>query len=466
LSKAVRSLGIADHIIMPGYVRDSELQALYSAASLCVIPSHYEGFGFPVLEAMASGTPVLTSNVSATKEVAANPDMLVEPDDIDAWTAKIYQALTDERFRNRLIEHGRSQSQKFSWRQTAREMINVYEGAHQSKPKIANLKTKVSVENYHALPDVVMQSELPHFANVSALSNAVLCTLVYSDLFHYPLKLEEIHEGLVGYKASIDEVKDVLQGEELKRYVDYANGFYFLKDVKEKIDNRKLNEQTSHKILLKNRRLLKFICNFPFVRAVALSGAIAFNNCKSNDDVDLFLLIDSKRIWCVYFVLAALLKVLRKRNLICLNYLYGKEDLVVNETDFYVAHQIANLRPISGNGVLADFISANEWILNYLPQTKPGNSNYVSGKNGQLDMNGKNVESRSKRALEKFLGLDMFNQIEDWVFRVYSGHIRKITSHLNGSVVVEKDQIKLFTHDHRQRILSKFKTRLDEIAKL
>ncbi|MCH7579534.1 MAG: glycosyltransferase family 4 protein [Chloroflexi bacterium] len=123
----VRKLGLQQHVRFLGYVPDGDLPALYAGATFSVFPSLYEGFGLPVLESMASGTPVLTSNVGATAEVAGDAAVLVDPYDVDAIADAIARLLDEEELRVRLRTLGLERASQFSWDRTARETLAVYE---------------------------------------------------------------------------------------------------------------------------------------------------------------------------------------------------------------------------------------------------------------------------------------------------------------------------------------------------
>ena len=123
----VRRLGLDQHVRFLGYVPDEDLPALYSGALLLAFPSLYEGFGLPVLEAMACGTPVLTSNVSATAEVADGAALLVDPRSVDALASALGRLLTDDALRADLRRRGLARAAEFSWERTARETLSVYE---------------------------------------------------------------------------------------------------------------------------------------------------------------------------------------------------------------------------------------------------------------------------------------------------------------------------------------------------
>lgn len=119
-------LDLEYHVHFTGYVADDDLPALYSAAEVFVFPSLYEGFGLPPLEAMACGTPVVTSNVSALPEVVGDAAMTVDPRDIDGLAAAITRTLGDTAFRAYLRQRGRERAARYTWARAAHETLAVY----------------------------------------------------------------------------------------------------------------------------------------------------------------------------------------------------------------------------------------------------------------------------------------------------------------------------------------------------
>jgi glycosyltransferase involved in cell wall biosynthesis len=108
------------------YVDDSRLPMLYTGAQLFVCASFYEGFGFPPLEAMACGTPVLSSGGGSLAEVLGNGAVIVHEFDPDAWKVQAEKLLSDTALRNRMIEEGKKTSAKYTWAETARKTWGVY----------------------------------------------------------------------------------------------------------------------------------------------------------------------------------------------------------------------------------------------------------------------------------------------------------------------------------------------------
>jgi glycosyltransferase involved in cell wall biosynthesis len=115
IAALANELGIARDVVLPGYVGEHELVQLYNHAELFCYPSRYEGFGLPPLEAMRCGVPVVTSDRSATREVAGDAALLVDPDSAPALAAAIGRALTDADLRARLVRAGHARAAEFSW---------------------------------------------------------------------------------------------------------------------------------------------------------------------------------------------------------------------------------------------------------------------------------------------------------------------------------------------------------------
>ncbi|MEA2425456.1 MAG: hypothetical protein QOH13_1866 [Thermoleophilaceae bacterium] len=123
------ALGVAEDVRILGWVPQAELEALYAAATCLVFPSLYEGFGLPVLEAMARGLPVASSDRSSLPEVAGDAALLFDPEDTAAMAAAIERLLGDPAERSRLAAAGRAQAARFTWRACAEATVASYERA-------------------------------------------------------------------------------------------------------------------------------------------------------------------------------------------------------------------------------------------------------------------------------------------------------------------------------------------------
>jgi glycosyltransferase involved in cell wall biosynthesis len=117
----------ADRVRFPGYVDAEDRSALLSGATAFVFPSLYEGFGFPVLEAMACGVPVMCSNTSSLPEVAGDAALQVDPLNVDSIAAGLNRITTDDDLRRTLIERGYQQVQRFTWQACADVVLSVFD---------------------------------------------------------------------------------------------------------------------------------------------------------------------------------------------------------------------------------------------------------------------------------------------------------------------------------------------------
>ena len=126
MTRTIERTGLADHVHLLGFVDDQDLPALYSGAGMLMMPSLYEGFGLPLLEAMACGTPVITSNLSSLPEVAGDAALLVDPYDVSAISDAIVAIASNAETRARLIAGGFHQVTKFTWTRAATQLMSIY----------------------------------------------------------------------------------------------------------------------------------------------------------------------------------------------------------------------------------------------------------------------------------------------------------------------------------------------------
>ena len=117
---------VSDVVRFLGFVKREELKAFYQGAEVFVFPSLYEGFGLPPLEAMALGTPVVTSGVSALPEVVGDAAMIVKPENVFDIARGVREVLLDDGLRADLVAKGHEQVKRFSWYDTARQVLETY----------------------------------------------------------------------------------------------------------------------------------------------------------------------------------------------------------------------------------------------------------------------------------------------------------------------------------------------------
>ncbi|HSA92164.1 MAG TPA: glycosyltransferase family 1 protein [Terriglobales bacterium] len=137
LRRTVIRSGVQHDVRFLGFVPIEVLRTFYDAAKVFVFPSLYEGFGLPPLEAMAHGTPVVTSNVSSLPEVVGNAAVLVNPENVFEIMRALHRALVDQPLRERLKQRGYEQIQRFSWETSVARLIEIYEEVNARRARAA-----------------------------------------------------------------------------------------------------------------------------------------------------------------------------------------------------------------------------------------------------------------------------------------------------------------------------------------
>ena len=130
----IEKKGVTDRVLLTGYLQDEDLCTLYSACTVFIYPSLYEGFGLPPLEAMACGAPVITSRTPALMETVGNAARLVDPKDVDDIAHAMTEILSDQKAREHYAELGKVHVKQFSWEATALKTLDVYREALSLKP--------------------------------------------------------------------------------------------------------------------------------------------------------------------------------------------------------------------------------------------------------------------------------------------------------------------------------------------
>jgi glycosyltransferase involved in cell wall biosynthesis len=126
LAMRAAAAGMPEAVVQLGPIDDDQLRPLYRAASALVYPSRYEGFGLPLLEAMASGTPVVASRAASIPEVVGDAGVLLDPDDAEGWTRAIVEVSSGADVRARMRDRGLARAAGFTWERAARITAGVY----------------------------------------------------------------------------------------------------------------------------------------------------------------------------------------------------------------------------------------------------------------------------------------------------------------------------------------------------
>lgn len=211
------------------------------------------------------------------------------------------------------------------------------------------------------------------------MEKAILKTLIYSDIFDYPLKGYEIHKWLIGRVASFQQIEKSLTKLLIKGKVIKVKDYYVLAKRKGIVTKRQLREKQSKKFLLKGKICCTFLKIIPTLKLVGISGGLALNNTDKKDDIDLFLITSKNRLWLtrllVIFILD-LVGVRRKAGMnskqvsgkICVNILIEETFLEQEKKDLYIAHEVLQMKVLWQRGnTYKKYLEKNSWAFEFLP---------------------------------------------------------------------------------------------------
>lgn len=217
---------------------------------------------------------------------------------------------------------------------------------------------------------------------------AILQTLAYSDIFDYPLTKQQIWKFLISSEKIRKEefnrtlITSSLRSQALSREKQSPEAFYFLPKRSKIINKRLLREKESEKKLRTAKKAAAILSKIPTIYLIGISGNLAMNNAKIEDDIDFFIITKKNTLWLSRLLMLFVLTFLGKRrkwkeknvkDKICVNMLIDETALKMPKQNLYTAHEVVQMRPIfERNGTHGRFIDANRWVGRYLPNIKHG----------------------------------------------------------------------------------------------
>jgi hypothetical protein len=196
---------------------------------------------------------------------------------------------------------------------------------------------------------------------------SVFHTLAYADVFDYPLTAHEVYRYLPAANASFEEVNQALADETLFSKIE---DYYTLWSREEIVETRKRRGEVARRLWPKAARYGRLIASLPFVRMVVVTGSLAMSNAEEGKDIDYLIVTAPNRLWTAraLTLLVARFAKLAGVNL-CPNYLVTTNVLELNERSLYVAHELAQMIPLSGMEIYDEMRRLNGWMANYLPNS-------------------------------------------------------------------------------------------------
>ncbi len=434
-----------------GYVGERDLVALYAGAELFVYPSRLEGFGLPVLEAMACGAPVVASDVPALREVAGDAAHLVPPGEPEQLAAAIAGLLSNPEAARLARERGRQRARAFSWTRTAEKLWRLARETGASRLR-GPRPTAAAAEVTDVSSPTFPLGRPPR--GIDARQWALLATVAYADLFQAPLSVEDAARACISAVLEEDEVIRLARSPELADHLTlHPSGQLVLADREELIARRQEGVSRTSSLIERHQRTLGLLAALPFVRMLAFSGGTAHQNPGAKPDIDLFVITARKHAFTVYALLFAATRLTRTRGIVCPNYLVDEGELqIAYHHDLFTAHQLVSARPISGEETYQAFCRANQpWVEDLFPGFRPAETPA-----------GSTVDRPLLQRLGELALWPVASPLERLFRFCWRLHLRRRAARARRPDVVLSDGIlKLHLSDYRRRILDWFARRLD-----
>ena len=303
---------------------------------------------------------------------------------------------------------------------------------------------------------------------------AIARSVIYASLFDYPLTLSQLHHTLIESEQTPAEILAVYDGSaRLQRIVDRRDGFFFPVGRADLIAERRRREARSLRFLHQHDTTLRLVCALPFTRLVALSGSVAHLNLEPEGDLDLFIITRGRRVWTVTVAVLLLTKLLRRRRVVCANFVLADSHLALEPHDLFTANQVLHLKPLIGEDLLDAFLAANPFVTRFYPNvTSDGTRGAKASAERLRGFSSLNTEAslkgrRAKQWTPGFMRLKMLIElalrlpapaIEACCRRLYAWHLRRRSGSWRSpdQVCLGADYLKLHTQSHRLSVLDRF----------
>jgi hypothetical protein len=283
-----------------------------------------------------------------------------------------------------------------------------------------------------------------------SLERAIVEAVAYADVFDYPLTADEVHRYLDGVPTTRAAVRAALSGGLVPHRLSHAGRFYTLPGREVVIDVRRERTRVSERYWKQAIQYGRVMAGLPFVRMVAVTGALAMDNV-ADDDVDYMVVTEPGRLWLCRALVVGLVRYVRLRGItLCPNYFLSENALVLAERNLFTAHEVAQMVPLSGWDTYETFRRLNRWTDRFLP-----NAGGPPRRVAAVAPPGQRLRGLAEAAMRSRIG----GRLEGWEMR---RKIRKLgargVDHIESGFSV--DFCKGHFGDHGQRTLSRYEERL------
>ncbi len=211
------------------------------------------------------------------------------------------------------------------------------------------------------------------------MEKAILKTLIYYDIFNFPLKAWEIHKWLIGKTSTLKQTEKAINSLVKKQKIKTQKGYYFLSGRNGVVSKRLEREKVSKSHLQTARLISSIFKLIPWIKLVGISGSLSMMGSTKTDDIDLFIITSKNRIWVSRLLLIFLTsltglrrtrreKILTAHGKLCINLILEESNLEQSKKNIYLAHEVLQMKLLwQKDSIYSDFLHTNSWAFKYLP---------------------------------------------------------------------------------------------------
>ncbi|HEX8967023.1 MAG TPA: hypothetical protein VF937_04025 [Chloroflexota bacterium] len=283
----------------------------------------------------------------------------------------------------------------------------------------------------------------------AVLDRAIVQAVAYADVFDYPLTADEIHRYLVGVSASRGAVRNALSNGRPSQ-LSRTGRYFTLAGRESAVEIRRARASSAAEYWRRAARYGRRMSNLPFVRMVAVTGALAMDNV-ADGDIDYLIVTEPGRLWLCRAAIIGLVRVAALRGIeLCPNYFLSERALVLDERNLFTAHEVTQMVPLAGMGMYQRMRELNGWTQAYLPNAGGTPRRIAHSEPGRR---------RTRRIVEHTLRSGICSPLERWEM---ARKMRKLGTRGNGHVEAAfgPDWCKGHFGDHGQVTLARYAERL------
>ncbi len=292
---------------------------------------------------------------------------------------------------------------------------------------------------------------------LNPLEEAILRTVIYADVFNFPMSSREIAHFLIADKAySHAEIDSVLRNSQALRFlIESADELWFCRGRAELIETRRAREYASTQLWSQALSCGRWLSYLPFVRMVALTGALAMRNAAhATDDIDYMLVTAPGRVWMARLFAVVLVRLAKLRGVtICPNYVLSENALAQSRHSLYIAHEVVQMIPLHGRAIYEKMRDANAWVYMQMANASQPFYDLPEGKQSRISV-------WLKRAAEAVLGGRIGDALDTWERRRKMQRFAPELKKPHAAAHLDRDHVKGHFDDHGHFVLRAYQERL------